>query len=173
VIVPYVDLAPETYRAVKDWPGLELYPIDPADVTAYCRLLQQVWAAGETFCVIEHDILPHRTVYYDFVHCPHDYCAFPYPWTTQIGPALGCTRFRAELLAEIPDAMDQVAEMPSVWGPPGHYRQVDVYLMRRVLRNAHGRQPHVHLPPVEHLNPKQQLLASAPRDPILEVRGIA
>lgn len=171
VIVPHLadSVEPATYRAVKLWPGVEFHTIDAADVTGYCRLLQQVWADGETFAVVEHDVVPHASVYYDFVHCPAPYCAFPYAWKTQIGPALGCTRFRAELLERAPDAMDRVAAMPSNWGPAGHWQQVDVFLMRRVLRDVYGEVPHVHLPEVQHLNPEKQLLPTAPRVPVIEL----
>lgn len=171
IVVPFTDLRPETRRALLAYArghALNFEYVGGSD-TAYCELLQKVWANGETFAIVEHDIVVNPDTIPGFEGCPDPYCAAPYAWTTQVGPALGCTRFRAELLEELPDAIHEVAAMPSNWGAPGHYRQLDVFLMRRVLRDRHGLQPHVHLPSVEHLNPKQALLPTASPEPVLKV----
>lgn len=171
IVVPFTDLKAETRRALlahADGHELDFVFVGESD-TAYCELLQAVWAEGKAFAIVEHDIVIGPATIPGFDSCPEPYCAAPYAWTTQVGPALGCTRFRTELLDLVPDAMEQVAAMPSNWGAAGHHRQLDVFLMRRVLRDRHGLQPHVHLPPVEHLNPKQALLPSASPEPRMEV----
>lgn len=169
--MPFTDLKAETRRALIDHAHgheLDFVHLDDPEY-GYGRLLQAVWAEAETFAIVEHDIVVNPDTIPGFDSCPEPYCAAPYAWTTQVGPALGCTRFRAELLERIPDAVDEAVALPSAWGEPGHFRQLDVYLMRRVLRDRHGLQPHVHLPPVEHLNPKQALLPGASPEPVLQV----
>jgi hypothetical protein len=160
VLVPYVELHPNTYRALRQLEPRHTvqFAYVGDDDLAYGRVLQATWAVGEGFVIVEQDIVPHPDTVDRFAQCEHAYCAAPYPWTTNIGPALGCTKFGTELLASVPDAVDQAVTIPSHWGKPGHWHSLDVALMRNVLRDQHGRQPHVHLPPVEHLNPKQQLL---------------
>lgn len=171
ILIPYTELQPATRRALLAYAHdhqLDFVHLDDPEY-GYGRLLQQVWAQGETFAIVEHDIVVNPGTIADFDSCPELYCAAPYAWTTQVGPALGCTRFRTELLESVPDAIDQVLATPSAWGEPGHFRQLDVFLMRRVLRDQHGLQPHVHLPPVEHLNPKQALLPGASAEPRMKV----
>lgn len=140
--------------------------------TAYLETLALLWADEEDFVIVEHDVVPDLTAFLELGVCTSPYCCFPYAWTTCVGPALGCTRFRRELLRTVPDAVEQAARIPSAYGRPGHWRQLDVHLMRNVLRDTHAWQPHVHLPPVEHLNEAQQLQPDASRVPVLEVRGL-
>lgn len=140
--------------------------------TAYLDVLALHWAEREDFVVVEHDVVPHLTAFLELGLCTSTYCCFPYAWTSCVGPALGCTRFRTEVLESVPDALEQVARIPSAYGPPGHWRQLDVHLMRNVLRDGQGLQPHVHTPAVMHLNVAQQLRAGAELEPVLEVRGL-
>lgn len=135
--------------------------------TAYCELLAMLWAEGQDFVIVEHDVVPHHRVFREFTECPEPYCAFAYEVGLWVGPALGCSRFRTELLASVPDAMVRVASRPTNWGPPGHWRQLDVALLGWVLRDEEGLQPHVHLPPVEHLNEAKQLHPVFESDPVV------
>lgn len=141
------------------------------DDYAYGRLLRETWATGLDFAIVEHDIVIREDVVAAFHDCESGYCCFPYAWTTCVGPALGCTRFRGEFTARYPGAIDEALEMPTYAGEPGHWKQLDVYLMRRVLRDQHGEQPCVHLDPVEHLNPEQALRPDASPEPVLVVEG--
>lgn len=141
------------------------------DPYAYGRLLRECWKSGLDFAVVEHDIVIREDVYDAFHDCEGGYCCFPYAWTTCVAPALGCTRFRKEFTLAHPDAIDEALAMPSYIGEPGHWKQLDVFLMRRVLRDRYGLQPCVHLDPVEHLNPEQQLRPEASSEPVLEVVG--
>lgn len=133
------------------------------DPFAYGEVLALQWGFGEDFAVIEQDIVIRPDVVEAFANCPEAYCAFPYAWTTNVGPALGCTRFRADFLQRYPNAMQFVLDMHI------SYRQLDVVLMRRILAKQFGEQPHVHLPPVEHLNPLQRLRPDADPTPMLSV----
>lgn len=143
------------------------HDVSASDV-AYCELLAMLWADGESFAIVEQDVAPHAGVLRAFLDCPEPYCAFPYAWTVAVGPALGCTRFGTELLDAVPDAMLRVAARPTNWGPPGHWRQLDVALLGWILRDEEGLQPHVHLPPVEHLNAEKQLHPAFVDDPVVD-----
>lgn len=146
-------IRPETRHALeRHAPGC----VDYRDVTddperAYGRIVAELWRAGTDFAVVEHDIVVRADVIEAFDECAELYCAFPYAWTTNVGPALGCTRFRGELLRGHPSAAAALPALP--------FRQVDYQLMRVELARVRGIRPHLHLPPVEHLNLSQQLLA--------------
>ena len=146
------------------WPkGHVFWEIDPDDPFQYGRILADYWQQGESFAVVEPDIVIREDVAEAIMSCKCDYGCFPYAWRTDVGPALGCTWFRAPFLARYPDAMKKVQAQNVTW------RQLDVVLMRHVLAREYGEQPHVHLPAVEHLNPDKQLLPDASREPMLYV----
>lgn len=141
------------------------------DAYLYGRLLAEQWDYRADLAVVEQDIVIRADVVEAFQNCEHDYCCFPYAWTTCVGPALGCTRFRRRFLERYPEAMLEALQTPSSYGLAGHWKQLDVFLMRRILRDKHGEQPHVHLPAVEHLNPEQALVPGASLEPVLTVEG--
>lgn len=108
----------------------------------------ELWTSSpKGFVIWEHDIVLAPEQLDSLVGCERSYCAFPYPWTTNLAPALGATKFGSNLLMEMPT--------PKLAGIS--YRQLDVALMRFILGRVHHRQPHVHLPPAEHLNERQAL----------------
>lgn len=135
--------------------------IDPEAPKAYERIIREYWEAGEDFAVVEPDIVIREDVAEAFQLCPCKYGCFPYNWVTDVGPALGCTWFRSELLHQYPDAMAKVSSKNISW------KQLDVVLMRHVLAREYGEQPHVHLPAVQHLN--KPLLPEANPEPLLSV----
>jgi hypothetical protein len=171
----YTALRPETEAALHEHvpPGDAVRLIDVSgDDYAYGRHLQEMWAHCVDWVNVEHDVVITADVARAFHECPNLYCAFPYEWQTTVGVALGCTRFRSVFTAKYPDAMREACATPSSWtGQPGYWRQLDVFLQRRILRDKHGEQPCGHLPPVEHLNPKQALRADASPVPVLTVEG--
>lgn len=128
---------------------VEYRDLGDAAASTYGEIIADLWNLGVDFAVVEHDIVIRGDVVDAFVDCPERYCAFPYVWTTNLGPALGCTRFRAELLDDCPDAALNASGIS--------WRQFDYALIRRELARS-GVYPHLHLPPVEHLNPDQKLL---------------
>lgn len=161
VICPHVgEPHPDTRNALGTGGCVSYIDLSADPEYGYAKLLRELWAAGEDFAVVEHDVVPTQDVLDEFHGCWHLYCAAPYPWTTTVGPALGCTRFSAALLEEYPDAMEIAARLPSDYGHPGHYRQLDVRLMQTVLRDLYGLQPHCHAP-AEHRNPAARLVAGA------------
>lgn len=152
VVVPYTNVHPDTRAALEPWPDVE-YRWTGDDDYAYGRLLRELWAAGEDFLLIEHDVVPTVDHLLRMAICPSAYCAAPYAWLQAVGVTLGFTRFRSVLLRAYPDAAEIACRIPHPYGDPGHYRTpLDVWLQAAVLRDLYGLQPCCHLPPVEHRN---------------------
>lgn len=110
---------------------------------SYRDLLADLWAAGDSFLLIEHDVEIHDRVIPELDACPEPWCSFPYPVGSpdgMIDSSLGCTRFTADLLAAVPDMIDRL--------PVRDWRRLDCELAPR-LRQA-GFVPHVHHPAVKH-----------------------
>lgn len=157
LVCAYTDLRPATRRAVAAWPDREFVYVGGDDYE-YGRLLRELWEDGETVYLCEHDMVPTLAQLEEIAACSCDYGCFPYAWTTCVGPAMGATKFSADLMATYPDVMEIACRIPSNYGEPGHWRQLDVWVQAAVLRDWYGEQPHVHLPPVTHLNEAQKLL---------------
>jgi hypothetical protein len=161
-------LYPETSLALA---RLSPVVVEYVDVSrherAYFELLDRLWSdclyGREDLCLIEHDIVVHEDVFPEFEECSEPWCAFPYAMTNVVQPGLGCTRFRHELIAAIPDAWGRVArhgndrDVPDGM-PSKHWLRCDVRLDAELM--PLGYFPHVHDPQVEHLNPRQQLVGA-------------
>jgi hypothetical protein len=167
VVVPYTELHQATRAALDRYKAY--CPVRYADVSydarAYGRLLAEVWAQGETFCWIEHDIEIGPSTLYDFRACSYGYCAAPYPWTTDVGPAMGCVRFSAAFIAKYPYvALDALASGVS-------WRQIDIVFQRHILVGNKGEQPHVHAPVIHH-NESKRLRPDANPEPLATLPGL-
>ena len=132
------------------------------DPYGYGHEIQKVWWRQEDFFVVEPDIVIRPDVVDAALNCGCEYGCFPYAWTTDIGPALGCTWFKESFLRKYPHVLDDIVGRVS-------WKQFDCVLMRHKLARDHGEQPHVHLPPVTHLNQAKQLLPEASPVPLMEV----
>ena len=112
---------------------------------AYAELLARLWAEGDGFVVVEHDIEIHGDVLPGFAACGEPWCVFPYPGPGDhagnrlLDHALGCTRFGASLLKAEPGVPP---------GPGSHWGSLDARLYHVLV--GRGYRPHVHLPPVVH-----------------------
>jgi len=158
-------LRDETAAAIREfWPfQWDEVVVERGDDLAYGKYLASVWAEGESFAVVEPDIVIRADVVDAFLCCDHGYCAFPYAWTTNVGPALGCTWFTSDFIGRFPNVMQEAVDHNVT------FRQFDAVFMRWVLARKYRQQPHVHLPPVEHLNDAQRLLVDADPTPMMEV----
>lgn len=115
----------------------------------YWTILAGLWAAAETFTVIEHDVELHSEVIPGFIECPELWCVFPY-----LGPpgskltfdsALGCVRFRRELMIEHPDALPGMMHLQA---PHRDWRRLDSSIAHELRQR--GYTAHVHEPAVRH-----------------------
>lgn len=151
VICPFTRLSAETHAALDD----SGYRWEPRDVsgsdTAYTELLAGLWAAGEAFAVVEHDVVPPPGALAELEVCPEPWCVFPYRYQHGTHAGLGCARFSAALLAVVPDAVGETLSESDAVHPAGHWCNVDDRLSRVLQR--HGFTRHRHTPEAGHLSP--------------------
>ncbi len=136
VIVPYAGSYPSReveaplYDSGCDY---ELLDVSASD-RAYFDLLSARWAAGDSFIVVEHDIVVHASAFYELTRCANDWCGFPHhmgPSGIQYG--LGCVKFTAGLIARNPDAMVSVGVMFDGTHPKRHWCRLDAWLQGVIL----------------------------------------
>ncbi len=151
ILVPYVAgmLNPETERLLGEHaPGYERAEIDPADMSAYWRLLAEAWGDPGELIVIEHDIGVGPDVIPGFAACSQPYCTHAYPIDGHIAACLGCTRFSAALKAAEPDLLVEVGEDGSAGLPARDWRRLDVRILDALRKRGYAQ--HRHLPDVLH-----------------------
>lgn len=127
-------------------PGAVLVPfnITPGDHEAYTRELGVQWRAGDgrDLVVVEHDVAVGPAAFPLFDSCPELVCAYPYLCGSGMVIGLGCTRFRAEVMAEFPDAMDEVYRITHDGFRAGEWLRIDIRVWEVLA--AHGVRPHHH-----------------------------
>lgn len=148
VIVPFTRITvPAVVEALNEYaPEAEAIDVS-ASRFAYWELLGNLWEDGEDFLIVEHDVEIHAKVLPALTRCRHTWCGYPYD---AVGtPALGCTRFAAELLAEHPTAVEEAGKLSDGVVPQRDWRRLDTHL-QQVLTDTYGLKVHRHLPPVTH-----------------------
>lgn len=171
VCLPYADgpatenhlggICPQTLAALRA-DGIEplKVAISPYDPGAYWRAVAAMWALGQTFAIVEQDIVPHPGALAELERCSEPWCAFPYSLKTGFYAALGCVRFSASLLAEYPEALERVGEIDDDGLPARDWRRLDTRIARVLSQDCDVR-IHVHEPAVGHLNPAQHFRSPA------------
>ena len=156
IVCCYIDgmLRPETEDALVGQAGPMVDLVRLSDSPhSYGQTLAAYWRRGAEgeydLAIVEQDVVIRPDVIDAFLNCPCEYGAFPYSWGPEVGPALGCTRFRVPFMQRYPDAM-RLANLRATW------RQLDVVFQRHILVREHGEQPHICGPQVEHLNQAKQ-----------------
>lgn len=150
ILLPYTRLHPATARLANRHAADHVrVRLDPADDTAYWRMLATAWQQAGDLVVVEHDIGVHAGVIPGFAACPEPWCGHEYPLDRGVMLAcLGCTRFTAALKAAHPDLLDVVGEVTGDGLPARDWRRLDVRLGDELRRRGHS--VHVHQPPVRH-----------------------
>ena len=162
IVCAYIDglLREETEAVLASQPDVRFHPLPAHDPFAYGRLLADYWrGAADDLLIVEQDILPTAADISLMAVCPNLYCGAPYEWTTDVGVALGFTRFRREFMLQYPTAMEQTIARGLGW------KQLDVTFQRAILVRQYGEQPHVH-PQVRHLNAEKKLMEGADPNPL-------
>ncbi len=139
-----MDLHPTTAHAIDDIGDnqVELVFVGDSD-EAYFELLSALWANGESFCIIEHDVAPTVTEYHRIVGCDQLWCGALTPYFNGNYDGLGLVKFEAAVLKAIPNAMELVGEIYDDTHPPKHWCRLDAWLQRRVLPEF-GLTKHIH-----------------------------
>ena len=111
-------------------------------VDSYWGLMRGLWEEGETFIVIEHDVLPWPGAIQELQNCSEDWCSFTYEMKNGYGiyHAFGCTKFGKGLIEALPDAWMQIEDH--------NWNRLDSQFCKLALMA--GLVPHPHRPPVIH-----------------------
>jgi hypothetical protein len=149
IIVPYTRLHPATARLLnKHAPGHRRVKLDPADMSAYWRLLAACWRQPGELIIVEHDIGIAAGTRPGFAACPEPWCAAAYPIDGSIAACLGCVRFSGALKAAEPDLLEEVGEVGNDGLPAKDWRRLDVRILDALRKR--GYQQHRHFPNVLH-----------------------
>ncbi len=133
VVVPYTDLKTETIGALNAT-GRPWEPVWVGDSDEdYWSLLAGLWADGESFCIVEHDVVVEPDVFVELEACPSDWCGFPVPYFRGSYAGLACAKFGDELIARNPRAVVRAGEMSNARHPRKHWCTLDHFLQREVL----------------------------------------
>lgn len=123
IVVPYAGRRhPRTVAAGRATTAQTGVPVVWEDVSgdefAYWRLMARLWEPSDDLVIVEHDVELRADVIEQFNTCERLWCTHGYDnichpecmeaWSN----ALGCTRFRKELIAACPDA---VLSIPDEW----------------------------------------------------------
>jgi hypothetical protein len=118
---------------------------------SYYRLLASMWAAGETFATVEHDIVCWPGALQQLENCPEQWCTLPYYCSVGwIKDGLGCTKFSEQLIRRYPDFLKE--PFPNCCQHTRFYCGLDRLIAHRAQEL--GLEPHVHAPGVTNLNDK-------------------
>lgn len=119
-----------------------------------------MWADGETFLLIEHDVELTPEALAEAEHCECWWSAAPYIGqgiahreASVIVQSLGCVRFRSELMEAAPGAVaraNSVQDAAKNVCPPGHWKCLDGRILSSL--GVEGFFPHQHEEVPHHHN---------------------
>ena len=140
------------YREPTADPELDQYTeyVGGSD-SAYFELLARLWHMRESFIVVEHDVIVTEAAIAGLIECPNTWCSCPYPWYDRTLHGLGCTKFDAQIMQDLPELFDVIASDTNDLHPAKHWCNIDAR-MRRYL-NSYMRNDHLHTTLVKHLRP--------------------
>ena len=147
VWVPYTRLQPATQICLLGYPDANWVELEDDD--SYRRYMADLWAVGETFVNVEHDIVWWPGALEALWECPEPWCMYGYHADEIIEDGcayLGCTKLSAELIAGTPGLW----AIPNDSAFPG-WAVLDCHLTH-YARKA-GFAHHQHWPSVVNANP--------------------
>ena len=139
VAVPFTELRQETVVALH---GEEVRYAPMIDDESYWQLLSDLWRIGNSFTIVEHDIVVGEGTLDELAACPYDWCAMAYPYRDDTAYGLACTKFSRQLIARHPDLMDIVAKMSDETHPPKHWCRMCAWLSLVLGRLGEVRHEH-------------------------------
>lgn len=154
VVLPFVRsvVRHETIDALQGCGyDVETVSVHPDHDGAYASLLEDLWRAGQPFCVVEHDVVPTADMLEQLEACPYPWCSHCYddPTYPRV-PMLGLVRFSAELIARRTEIGVSVLRTDGHRTCHVHWRSLNETLVRHLER--HGEPWHRHRPDVVHLH---------------------
>ena len=150
IVVPFTNLKEATQLALRQ-DGLQPLFEHMRHEEDYYNLLARMWEKGETFLVVEHDIVAWPGAAQTLENCPGLWCTLPYYCSVGwIKDGLGFTKFSAELLKKYPDFLKE--PFPTCCRHSRYYCGLDRLIAHRAAEL--GIQPCVHEPGCTNLNEK-------------------
>jgi len=122
--------------------------------SAYFELWTKLWASGETFVVIEHDVVVYPGAIQTMLDCASPWCVTDYMTCGSIQYGFGCVKFDGGFTRAYPHAFTRMAEGIDFVSAhePTHWKHLDAQLGAVLSRMADMAWPHRHQPAVTHLN---------------------
>lgn len=144
VIIPALTEDCAASRALRA-EGISHRVVVMTDDQHYGRLLEDEWATGEGFTILEHDVIPWPGALAALEECDQEWCGYDYPLGRRgmLGGSLGCTRFSAALTSHHP-------EVPAAWRGCS-WQRLDGKVIAAASSATGMSYHHPHLPPVAHL----------------------
>jgi len=116
---------------------------------SYYNLLSRLWNEGQSFIIVEHDIVVWPGGISTLELCPEQWCTLPYYCSVGwIIDGLGCTKFSAEFIQQYPGFLQR--PFPTCCQHTEFYCGLDRLIAHRMEQL--GIKPHVHSPGVVNLN---------------------
>jgi hypothetical protein len=113
VVVPYTNLRPGVVESIQDQ-GYTPECLDTSrDVYAYFDAIKSIWEDGESFIVVEHDIVAPPGSLDSMTTCSKPWCALPYETPMGMTLALGCTKF--EMVRDNPKFFESLDRSRCNW----------------------------------------------------------
>lgn len=142
VIVPAIsDQCVAQLVLLADGTPHEVHLVNGND-TDYAALIADVWARGEGFVIVEHDIAPWWGAIDHLRQCPKDWCMFEYAkYGGGVTHGLGCVKFSDRLVKNYPD-------LSKIWINTD-WRLLDGAVGSAIVSVIHS-EPCFHAPPVAH-----------------------
>lgn len=152
VVVPFTTLAPGVAAALDatGWLWESVY-VGASDED-YWDLLASLWADGDTFAIVEHDVLVEPGTLDELNDCSSQWCGFAVPYFNGPYPGLACAKFGSGLIGMKPNALQEVAAISDPAHPPKHWCRLDAWLQYRVLP-ATGARRCIHPQILGHVRP--------------------
>jgi hypothetical protein len=153
VIVPFATASPmlPAVRLALRQDGVNAEYVHMTKDDSYYNLLVDCWRAGETFAIVEHDIVVWPGGIQELENCPEQWCTIPYYCSVGwILDGLGCTKFGADLIRKYPAFLDE--PFPSCCSHTRYFCGLDRLIAHRMQELEI--EPHVHNPGVVNLNEK-------------------
>ncbi len=158
VFLPYTQLDPWVLSMLQAEP-IDLTLVEMTTTYSYFELLSQLWAEGETFVIVEHDILVYPGAIQEIWDCEVPFCGKPYVIHGGFAACFGCTKFDASFLRAFPNAMKMggARQHPMGLGTGyTHWETLDSRIVAALSElgwSCNGSQwPHQHWPSVRHLH---------------------
>lgn len=148
IVVPFANQQSDPFIFAATKLNLQMQGLEPryeqlnsaldADY-AYDKLFRNLWAQGEPFILVEHDILPWPGALVDLWKCECAWGAFQYFIFGELRSQLGCVKFDPTRLGACPLSDELV-----------HWSRLDWSVITGLVNR--GQTGHLHGPPVTHLN---------------------